>query len=132
MLGLAFKGGTDDIRESPAIAIVKALLREGCAIRAYDPAAIERAKEALRSESIAYCANPYQAAEGADALLVLTDWREFCDLDLERIRASLAYPIVVDGRNLYDPRTMAGLGFRYYSVGRPDVEPVAAFPAVTT
>lgn len=132
VLGLAFKGGTDDVRESPAIAIVQALLREGCAIRAYDPAAMERARETLPSEAITYCANAYEAAERADALLVLTDWREFCDLDLSRIRASLAYPIVVDGRNLYNPGTMASLGFRYYSIGRPDVEPVAASPAATT
>ena len=132
VLGLAFKGGTDDIRESPAIAIVQTLLREGCAIQAYDPAAMERAKEALSSEAITYCGNAYEAAEHADALLVLTDWREFCDLDLKRIRGSLAYPIVVDGRNLYHPKTMADLGFRYYSMGRPDVEPVAAVPAATT
>ncbi len=122
VLGLAFKGGTDDIRESPAILLIKSLQTEGCEICAYDPAAQERAKEALNS-SIRYAESAYEAAEGADALLILTEWEEFASLDLERLRAALKYPIVIDGRNLYDPHVMAMNGFTYYSVGRPTISP---------
>ena len=123
VLGLAFKGGTDDIRESPAIEIVKSLLKEGCEIRAYDPAASERAREVLPGASISYHDSAYAAAQGADALLILTDWSGFANLDLEQLRSTLAYPIVVDGRNLYDPATMSAHGFLYYSIGRPDAQP---------
>ena len=118
VLGLAFKGGTDDIRESPAITVVEMLLREGCEIRAHDPAAMERARAILPQRGIAYCESAYEAARDADALLILTDWKEFTTLDLPRLRAILAYPIVVDGRNLYDPAAMSAAGFNYYSIGR--------------
>lgn len=124
VLGLAFKGGTDDIRESPAIAIVEMLLKEGCEIRAYDPAAMNAARNVLPASGVTYTSSAYEACDAADALLVLTDWAEFAALDVDRIRAALAYPIVVDGRNLYDPAVMASHGFLYYSVGRPDVQPV--------
>jgi len=118
VLGLAFKGGTDDIRESPAILLVQSLLQEGCQIAAYDPAAGERAREVLNS-NIEFVNSAYEAASGADALLILTEWEEFSALDLERLHKQLKYPIVIDGRNLYDPETMARHGFTYYSVGRP-------------
>jgi UDPglucose 6-dehydrogenase len=118
VLGLAFKGGTDDIRESPALLLVQELLREHCQVRAYDPAAMERAKEVLKS-GVEFASNPYEAAKDADALLILTEWEEFACLDLDRLRKSLKYPIVLDGRNLYDPATMVEHGFSYYSVGRP-------------
>ena len=118
VLGLAFKGGTDDIRESPAMCLIELLLKEGSQIIAYDPAAIERAKEVL-GDKVTFAANSYEAANGADALLVLTDWDEFASLDLERLHTLLRYPIVIDGRNLYDPEQMANHGFFYYSVGRP-------------
>ena len=121
VLGLAFKGGTDDIRESPALAVVEMLLREGCEIRAFDPAAMERARGVLPNRGVTYCENPYDAAAGADALLILTDWREFATLELDRLRALMAYPIVVDGRNLYDPARMSAEGFMYCSIGRGDV-----------
>ena len=120
VLGLAFKGGTDDVRESPALSVVEMLLREGCEIRVYDPAAMDRARAVLQERRITYCESPYDAAIGADALLILTDWKEFSALDLERLRSALAYPIVVDGRNLYDAATMAAAGFIYCSIGRPD------------
>ena len=120
VLGLAFKGGTDDIRESPAIEIVKSLRKEGCEIRVFDAAAAERAREVLPQEGIHYCASPYEAANQADALLILTDWPEFAKLDLPRLKGALTYPIVVDGRNLYDPAAMAAAGFIYSSVGRAD------------
>lgn len=116
-LGLAFKGGTDDIRESPAILIIQTLVQEGCRITAYDPAAQERAKEVLKS-GVDFAASAYGAAHDADALLVLTEWEEFANLDLDRLKKELRYPIVIDGRNLYDPEVMAAHGFTYYSVGR--------------
>jgi len=118
VLGLAFKGGTDDIRESPALLLVQELLREQCQVCAYDPAAMEHAKEVLKS-SVEFAHDAYQAATGADALLILTEWEEFACLDLDRLRKLLKYPIVLDGRNLYDPATMVAHGFSYYSVGRP-------------
>jgi UDPglucose 6-dehydrogenase len=117
VLGLAFKGGTDDIRESPAILLVQTLLQEGCSVAAYDPAATERAREVLGSK-VQFVSSPYEAAAGADALLILTEWDEFAALDLDLAYDKLKYPIVVDGRNLYDPQTMAEHGFTYYSVGR--------------
>jgi UDPglucose 6-dehydrogenase len=120
VLGLAFKGGTDDIRESPAILLLKSLLQEGCQIAVYDPAAMPRAKGVLNS-SVLFVNSAYEAAHNADALLILTEWEEFAGLDLERLHSELKYPIVIDGRNLYDPKTMAAYGFSYYSVGRPDV-----------
>ena len=106
VLGLAFKGETDDIRESPAIELVEMLLAEGCSIAAYDPAAMERTAERLPAgPPAALCrATAYAAAEDADALLILTDWAEFATLDLERLNTTLRYPIVIDGRNLYDPQ----------------------------
>jgi UDPglucose 6-dehydrogenase len=117
VLGLAFKGGTDDIRESPALLMVQELLREGCHICAYDPAAMERAKEVFKT-SVDFANDAYQAAKGADALLILTEWEEFASLDLPRLRTLVKYPIVLDGRNLYNPEVMVQHGFSYYSVGR--------------
>jgi len=128
VLGLAFKGGTDDIRESPAILLIKMLIQEGCAISTYDPAAHERAKEVLNS-SVRFAENAYDAAREADALLILTEWEEFAALDLTRLRAAMKYPIVIDGRNLYDPHVMAAHGFTYYSVGRPSASPELVVPA---
>jgi len=122
VLGLAFKGGTDDIRESPAMALVETFLQEGCRVSAYDPAAHDRAREVLKS-GVVFAENPYEAARGADALLILTEWDEFAALDLPRMHGLLKYPIVIDGRNLYNPESMAALGFTYYSVGRPAVTP---------
>ncbi len=128
VLGLAFKGGTDDIRESPAVFLVQALLQEGCKITAYDPAAMDRAREVICS-NVSFANSAYEAANGADALLILTEWEEFANLDLNRLRRDLKYPIVIDGRNLYDPEVMAAEGFTYYSVGRaashPDGVPAA-------
>ena len=125
VLGLAFKGDTDDIRESPAIEIVKMLIAEGCTVKAFDPAAMSRTEAVLPAgETVSYAADAYQAADNADALLILTDWPEFAELDLKRINQSLRYPIIIDGRNLYDPQLMGGNGFTYLSVGRPATNPV--------
>jgi UDPglucose 6-dehydrogenase len=120
VLGLAFKGGTDDIRESPALDIVQRLVSEGCIVTAYDPAAEQRSRDALPlGPQMRYADDPYKAAQDADALLILNDWQEFGDLDLERLHYTLRYPIVIDGRNLYDPEEMTRRGFTYLSVGRP-------------
>ena len=123
VLGLAFKGGTDDIRESPAISIVEWLVNEGAEVQAYDPAAMARAKEVLPARGVTFVNSAYEAADGADALLVLTEWDEFKELDYARIRRSLCYPIIVDGRNLFSPDEMRELDFTYLSIGRPDVIP---------
>jgi UDPglucose 6-dehydrogenase len=132
VLGLAFKGGTDDIRESPSVMLVQMLLQEGCTVCAYDPAAMERARATL-SGDVEFASNPYEAASGADALLILTEWEEFASLDLDRLSAVLKYPIVIDGRNLYEPETMSAHGLTYYSVGRqtvsPDIEAAAGVTA---
>lgn len=124
VLGLAFKGDTDDIRESPAIEIVKLLISEGCTIAAFDPAAMERTEQVLPAgKSLTYAKDAYEAASDADALLILTDWSEFAELDLKRLNQSLRYSIIIDGRNLYDPQSMADHGFTYLSVGRPAAHP---------
>ena len=122
VLGLAFKNGTDDLRESPAVAIIKALLKEGCSVTAYDPAAMGRAAEEFGPNSpVKFAGGSYEALEGADACLVLTEWEDFAALDLARVKQLLRYPIVVDGRNLFQPALMEAAGLNYYSVGRPDV-----------
>jgi UDPglucose 6-dehydrogenase len=124
VLGLAFKGGTDDVRESPAFDIIRMLLEEGCTVVAYDPAASERAMlELPAGPSMRYVDDPYLAAREADALLVLSDWPAFAELDLDRLHSCLRYPIVVDGRNVFDPREMLERGFTYLSVGRPAMYP---------
>lgn len=123
VLGLAFKGGTDDVRESPAIAMVKLLLKEKCKIVAYDPAAMEKAKLEFEPGTVHFAKSAYEAATDADALLILTDWEEFAALDFSRLRQELAHPIVVDGRNLYSLEEMERNGFSYVSVGRAEVSP---------
>ncbi len=121
-LGLAFKGGTDDIRESPAIAIIKALLEEGAEVAAFDPAAMDRAR-AVFGNRISYANTAYETCHDAHALLILTDWTEFRDIDLMRVRRELHHPIVIDGRNMFRPEDMAVAGFHYCSIGRPTVSP---------
>jgi UDPglucose 6-dehydrogenase len=124
VLGLAFKGGTDDIRESPAMSIVKSLIAEGCFVSAYDPAAIEKARLALPpSSALRYACDEFEAARDAHALLVVTEWPQFATLDLVRLRQAMRYPVVIDGRNLFSLEKMATAGFHYYSMGRPIAEP---------
>lgn len=119
VLGLAFKGGTDDIRDSPALDIVRQLLHEGCTVAAFDPAAMQRTAELIPpAANMQYVSDVYAAAQEADALLILTDWQEFAELDLPRLHYTLRYPIIIDGRNLYTPTVMAQHGFTYLSVGR--------------
>jgi len=116
VLGLAFKPNTDDMRLAPSIDIIRPLQKEGARIRAYDPKSMEKAREFL--PDIEYCDSAYTAATGADALVICTEWDEFRQLDLEKLKAILAHPIVIDGRNLFDPKRMADLGFEYKSIGR--------------
>jgi UDPglucose 6-dehydrogenase len=118
VLGLAFKGDTDDVRESPAIATIHALLKERAQVQVYDPAAMPKAKDVLPSKDVVYANDPYEAAANCDALLILTEWKEFSNLDLRRIRLLLKHPIVIDGRNLYSTDQMTSAGLIYYSVGR--------------
>ena len=125
VLGLAFKGETDDIRDSPAIELVELLIAEGCSIVAFDPAAMPRTQEKVPAGSqMRYASDAYAAADDADALLILTDWKEFGELDLPRLNNSMRYPIVIDGRNMFDPPTMARNNFTYVSIGRPTAYPV--------
>ncbi|MDR3723184.1 MAG: UDP-glucose/GDP-mannose dehydrogenase family protein [Terracidiphilus sp.] len=119
-LGLAFKGNTDDTRESPAIDVVEKLLEAGATVVAYDPEASSRAQEELpASKTMIYASSAYEAAKDADALLILTDWKEFAKLDLAKLKELLKFPIVIDGRNLFEPRKMLEHGFTYMSMGRP-------------
>ncbi len=125
VLGLAFKGDTDDIRESPAIDLVDMFLAEGCTIVAYDPAAMKRAESELPpSGQMIYATGVIEAAKDADALLILTDWQEFARMDLVQLHEAMRYPIIIDGRNLYDPRQMMDNGFTYLSIGRPTATPI--------
>jgi UDPglucose 6-dehydrogenase len=127
VLGLAFKADTDDVRESPAIEIVKALLREGCHITAYDPVAMSRAMGEIQTRvgdgTIETASDPYAAAKNTDAVLILTEWGEFANLDLFKLRNEMRLPVIIDGRNLYRREEMATAGFVYYSVGRAPVFP---------
>jgi UDPglucose 6-dehydrogenase len=118
VLGLAFKGGTDDVRESPAMSIIDSLLKDGASVNAYDPVAMPKAKALFSPQQVTFANSSYEAAAGCDALLILTEWNEFAELDLARIRGLLKYPIVVDGRNLYEPQQVADAGLVYYSIGR--------------
>jgi UDPglucose 6-dehydrogenase len=121
LLGLTFKPNTDDMREAPALAIVTALQDGGAHIRAFDPEGMEQARTLL--SAVTYCDNAYDCASGADALAIVTEWDTFRALDLDRIKAALASPIIVDLRNIYRPDEMRKRGFTYVSVGRPAVSP---------
>jgi len=115
--GLAFKANTDDMRESPALVLIDELLAAGATVIAHDPAAMHETQRRL-GDRIAYADSGYAAAEGADALVIVTDWNEYRFPDFARVRAALRTPVVVDGRNLYDPEKMRALGFTYRSIGR--------------
>jgi UDPglucose 6-dehydrogenase len=120
VLGLAFKPNTDDLREAPAIEIIHLLQSEGAHVKAYDPAANEAARSML--PGVTLCSNAYEVAEGADALLLLTPWSEFRRLDLDLVQQNMHHPLLVDGRNLYDPQEMVTRGFVYHAIGRPTPE----------
>ncbi|UPJ51648.1 UDP-glucose/GDP-mannose dehydrogenase family protein [Bradyrhizobium sp. 200] len=116
VLGLTFKPNTDDMRESPSIPLITALQDLGAKIRAYDPEGMEQSKTEL--SEICYCDGPYSCAEGADALVIVTEWEQFRALDLDRLKRAMAHPIIIDLRNIYEPQDVIAHGFRYESVGR--------------
>ena len=116
--GLAFKAGTDDMREAPSLTLIDGLLDEGVSVCAHDPAAMHHAR-ALLGNRIDYAETNYEALTDADALVVVTDWNEYRHPDFERVKRTLKQPVIVDGRNLYDVEKMRELGVRYHSIGRP-------------
>jgi UDPglucose 6-dehydrogenase len=116
LLGLSFKPNTDDMREAPSLEIARHLLASGATVRAYDPVANENARRIL--PELEYRRSPYATARGADALVVVTEWNEFRQLDLVRLKRGMRRPVVVDGRNIYDPAEMRALGFVYRGIGR--------------
>jgi UDPglucose 6-dehydrogenase len=116
VLGLAFKPNTDDMREAPSVSIIEAIQALGARVKAYDPVAMERAGDIL--PSVTFCATAYDAAKEADALLIVTEWNEFKQLAFDRIKRYMRRPVVLDGRNIYDPKDMTELGFIYRGVGR--------------
>jgi UDPglucose 6-dehydrogenase len=116
VLGLSFKPETDDMRDAPSVDIIAGLEERGVSVRAFDPVAMPQAEKLM--PSVTMCEDSYEACEGADALVIMTEWNQFRMLDLERIRSLLRAPVVVDLRNVYDPTQMRGAGFRYTCVGR--------------
>jgi UDPglucose 6-dehydrogenase len=116
ILGLSFKPNTDDMRDAPSIDIARSLQEQGAKVRAYDPVAMEIAQPLM--SGVEMIPDPYGMAEGCDALMVVTEWNEFKQLDLERIRDSMKQPVLFDGRNIYDPEVMQRLGFHYRGFGR--------------
>ncbi|MBT6443168.1 MAG: UDP-glucose/GDP-mannose dehydrogenase family protein, partial [Alphaproteobacteria bacterium] len=130
VLGVTFKPNTDDVRESPSIDILPALADAGARIQAFDPEGMDEAKTLI--SGINWCDNAYEAMEGADALMILTEWNEFRGLDLARVRALLKSPVIVDLRNIYRPDEMAEAGFQYVSIGRQSVRPLASVAATGT
>ena len=116
VLGLAFKPNTDDMRDAPSLTIIPRLQDKGASIRAYDPEAMDEAKELLKG--VTYMEGPYPCLDGADALVIITEWDEFRALDMGRVKAALTSPDVIDLRNIYKPSVMKEAGFNYTSVGR--------------
>ena len=116
VLGLAFKPNTDDMRDAKSIDVIGKLLSEGAIVQAYDPIAMDNCRRIF--PQITYCENPYEAADGASAVLLITEWNEFRFLNFERIKEVVEQPVIFDGRNMYDPQRMRRLGFEYYGIGR--------------
>ena len=118
--GLAFKPGTDDIREAPALVLIDGLLARGVKVRVYDPEAMENVRERY-GQRLAYCTHRDEVLEGADALAIVTEWKHFVNPDFDAMRRAMRQPVIFDGRNLYRPERMKQAGFTYYSIGRPAV-----------
>jgi UDPglucose 6-dehydrogenase len=124
--GLAFKPNTDDLRSSVAMELVADMLKEGAHVTVYDPKAMDKAREANAIAGAIFANSALEATDGAEALIIATEWSEFANVDLEVVKRKMTTPIVFDGRNLFDPQTMAKLGFHYHSIGRASVKPVLA------
>lgn len=116
VLGLSFKPNTEDMRSAPSIKIIEGLQREGAKIKAYDPAAMDEAAKIFRN--VRFCNDSYEVAKGANALVILTEWDEFDKIDLKKVKELLRDPVIIDGRNIYDPKQMSDLGFTYKGIGR--------------
>jgi UDPglucose 6-dehydrogenase len=116
MLGLSFKPNTDDIREAPSLSIIRKLMNEKAYIRAYDPVSMKETQKVI--PAIKYCKDSYDAVKGAHALVIMTEWNQFRNLDLDRIRKLLKEPYFFDLRNIYEPRKLMERGFKYFCVGR--------------
>jgi UDPglucose 6-dehydrogenase len=121
--GLTFKPDTDDLRSSVAIDLIEDLLREGAHVSVYDPKGMERAREIESLKPARFCSSALEAVEDAEALVIATEWSDFANVDLADVKAKMTTPIIFDGRNLFDPETMAKVGFHYHSIGRPLVTP---------
>jgi UDPglucose 6-dehydrogenase len=117
--GLAFKPNTDDMREAPAVYIINGLTKDGAICHAYDPKAMETAAALLNGDAV-LGKNQYEVLEGADALILLTEWLSFREPDFDRMKSLMRTPVIFDGRNQYNPKTLARQGFRYLCIGRPD------------
>jgi len=117
--GLAFKPDTDDLREAPSLVIARDLLDHGASLAAYDPVAMDEARALLHDPQVAYADSPMAAAEGADALLVATEWKEFRSPDFARLRRTMRQPVVFDGRNIFSPEIAREAGLEYHGIGRP-------------
>jgi UDPglucose 6-dehydrogenase len=126
--GLAFKPNTDDVRFAPSIAVLKALTEEGATVKAYDPVAMEKARNVL--PDIDYCSDPYEAASGADAILIVTEWDEFRCMDWARLRRVVERPLIVDGRNMLNAKDLSSRGFEYIGVGQPSLTSESSSPVV--
>ena len=121
MLGLTFKPMTDDMRESASLVIIPEMLKAGAIVNAYDPEGMENAKNLLEDKNITWCSTTYETMENADALVILTEWNNFRNLQMERVKALLNTPTIIDLRNIYKQNQMQELGFNYYSIGRPPI-----------
>lgn len=124
ILGLSFKPNTDDVRNAPSLQIIERLRRENAQIRAYDPVATEKAKKVLRDNTIEYFQTAYAALENADVAVILTEWKEITELDLNQAKKLMKRPVILDGRNCFEPKVMADKGFLYYSIGREIIEEI--------
>ena len=122
-LGLSFKPNTNDMREAPSLTILQALMKEGATVKAYDPASMEESIKLL--PGLIACKDTYDVAEGADGLIIMTEWNQFRTLDFERLKKSMRTPLLLDLRNVYDPERVVGFGFRHVSVGRPPKDPIS-------
>ncbi len=127
--GLSFKPNTDDMREAPSRVIVAELARRGAKLRAYDPVAMAEARRVFEDvPAIDFADSPAAALQGADALVIITEWKEFKSPDFDTIRTTLKQPVIIDGRNLYEPELMRAMGIEYHGVGRSSAGPTSALP----
>ena len=120
-MGLSFKPNTNDMREAPSLTIVRELMKEGATVKAFDPASMEESIKLL--PGLIACKDSYDVAEGADALVIITEWPQFRNLDFERLKKAMRQPLLLDLRNVYDTERVVGFGFRHVSVGRPSGGP---------